>query len=543
MADKVSVFRSSALWAFISSFGTYWRCSLLGRFFAAWKRSWEFSRTRVITRRVLGADMTSSVNSIYYRVYFAAARALSRLGASLSAAARASLIGRLWNARWLQSGAVWRFLFGHTMRRFIVAVFALYLPIDWVLRDLLPIAALASAWDEAFLAFGLIYAVFQRMCAPESEKPHVTPLDTPILAFCGLGLLLMVLTEESMSIAFAGYRAVVQYMLWFFILTRIMREDGDADTFVFTLTAIGVLTALHGIFQYIVGVEIPASWTTHTEVGVRTRIFSIIGSPNIMGSFMVMTAPLAASYAYRAKSLVGRAAAWCAVGVIALACLLTLSRGAWLAFAVMVATFAWLRDKRLFAIIALALGFAVMIPDVVNRITFLFTEDFAYASKFGGRAGRARDGMRLLQSANEMLGYGLGRFGGAIAMQNQTNPNISYFYMDNYYLKTLIEMGYIGLAGYVILIASTIFIGLRAAYRTKGTRWSAVSCALLAGMLGVLTHCFTENIFEVPYMNAYFWGMAAVLVWMGFLWKPETASKPGVFNPNSSQRKRKRRAR
>ena len=542
MADKLSVLRSSALWGFINSFGTYWRHSLLGRFFAAWRRAWESSRTRVITHRALGAGMTASESSIYYRAYFAAARALSRLGAALSHAARASLLGRLWNAPWLQGGVIWRFLFGHTMRRFIVAAFALYLPIDWMLRDLLPIAAAASVWDEAFLAFGFAYAVFQRMCAPESEKPRVTPLDTPILAFCGLGLLLMVLTAESMSIAVAGYRAVVQYMLWFFVLTRIIREDGDVDTFVLVMTAIGVVTALHGIFQYIVGVEIPESWTTHTEVGVRTRVFSIIGSPNIMGSFMVMTAPLAASYAYRAKTLAGRATAWCAVGAIGLACLLTFSRGAWMGFAVMVAAFAWLRDKRLFALIALALGFAVMIPDVVNRITFLFTEDFAYASKFGGRAGRARDGLRLLRSANEMLGYGLGRFGGAVAMQNQTNPDITYFYMDNYYLKTLVEMGYIGLAGYVVLLAATIFTGLRAVYRTKGTQWSAVTCALLAGMAGVLTHCFTENIFEVPYMNAYFWGMAAVLVWLGFLRKPETASKPGVFNPNSSRRKRRRRS-
>ncbi len=542
MVDKASVLRSSALWAFISSFGTYWRRSLLGRFFAVWKRSWEFSRTRVITHRVLGADMTASKSSIYYRVYFAAARALSRLGAAFSSAARASLIGRLWNAPWMQSGVIWRFLFGHTMRRFIVAVFALYLPIDWVLRELLPIAAVASVWDEAFLAFGFAYAVFQRMCAPEDEKPRVTPLDTPILAFCGLGLLLMVLTAESMSIAVAGYRAVVQYMLWFFVLTRIIREDEDVDTFVLILTAIGVATALHGIFQYIVGVEIPETWTAQAEAGVRTRVFSIIGSPNIMGSFMVMTAPLAASYAYRAKTTAGRVTAWCAVGAVGLACLLTFSRGAWMGFAVMVAAFAWLRDKRLFALIALALGFAVMIPDVVNRITFLFTEDFAYATKFGGREGRARDGMRLLQSANEMLGYGLGRFGGAVAMQNQTNPDIAYFYMDNYYLKTLIEMGYIGLAGYVVLLIATIFTGLRAVYRTKGTKWSAVTCALLAGMVGVLTHCFTENIFEVPYMNAYFWGMAAVLVWLGFLWKPATASKPGVFNPNSSQRKRSRRS-
>lgn len=525
MNGKVSVLRSSVLWRTLLAVGSFFKYSLIGRFFGAFRLAWTGSRTQTVTDAVLGSDRSMSENSVYARVYGAAARLVSRIGARVRPAAEASLIRRVWNAAWLRDSAIWTLLFGRTMRRFVVVVFALYLPIDWVLRDLLPLASIATVWDEAFLAFGFAYAVFQRMCAPESEKPRVTPLDTLLLAFCGLGLMLMFVTARNMSIAIAGYRAVVQYMLWFFILTRIMREDGDADAFVLALTLIGVVTALHGIAQYILGVEIPSHWVSQAEAGVRTRVFSIFGSPNIMGSFMIMTAPLAASYAYRAKTLGRQAVAWGAVGVIGLSCLLTFSRGAWMGFAVMVAAFAWLKDKRLFALIALAAGFAVMVPDVVNRITFLFTDEFAHATKYGGREGRARDGLLLLRTANEMLGYGLGRFGGAVAMQNQTNPDIAYFYMDNYYLKTLVEMGYIGLGGYIVLLVGTFFTGLRAVYRTKNSKWSAVSCALLAGMVGVLTHCFTENIFEVPYMNAYFWGMAAVLVWLGFLRKGDAAGE------------------
>ena len=130
--------------------------------------------------------------------------------------------------------------------------------------------------------------------------------------------------------------------------------------------------------------------------------------------------------------------------------------------------------------------------------------------------------MRLLETVDPMFGYGLGRFGGAVAMQNQVNRHLSYFYLDNYYMKTLIEMGYLGLGGYIVLLVGTIWVGLRAVYRTKNTEFSAVACALLAGMVGVLVHCYTENIFEVPYMNAYFWGMAAVLVWLGFIRKGNT---------------------
>ena len=32
----------------------------------------------------------------------------------------------------------------------------------------------------------------------------------------------------------------------------------------------------------------------------------------------------------------------------------------------------------------------------------------------------------------------------------------------------------------------------------------------------MLVHCYFENIFEEPYMMAYFWMMAAMLVYLGF---------------------------
>lgn len=33
------------------------------------------------------------------------------------------------------------------------------------------------------------------------------------------------------------------------------------------------IMALHGVFQYIVGVEMPAGWVDQNEAGVRTRVF------------------------------------------------------------------------------------------------------------------------------------------------------------------------------------------------------------------------------------------------------------------------------
>ena len=40
---------------------------------------------------------------------------------------------------------------------------------------------------------------------------------------------------------------------------------------------------------------------------------------------------------------------------------------------------------------------------------------------------------------------------------------------------------------------------------------------MFCGLLGVLVHCFFENIFEEPYMMVYFWAIAAMIVYFGFL--------------------------
>ena len=52
---------------------------------------------------------------------------------------------------------------------------------------------------------------------------------------------------------------------------------------------------------------------------------------------------------------------------------------------------------------------------------------------------------------------------------------------------------------------------------TKGDRTRVLAVSMFAGMCGVLVHCYFENIFEVPYMMAYFWSMAAAVMYLGYL--------------------------
>ena len=129
----------------------------------------------------------------------------------------------------------------------------------------------------------------------------------------------------------------------------------------------------------------------------------------------------------------------------------------------------------------------------------------------------------LLEQRGKLTGVGLGMFGGAVAMQNQVIDHQDYFYVDNYYLKLMIEMGYTGLAAFVLTVLGFLANACRALYRTAQQKKQGLSrlyplCAgIFAGLCGVLVHCGFENIFEEPYMMAYFWSLAGLLMWAGFL--------------------------
>ncbi|MBR2521486.1 MAG: O-antigen ligase family protein [Oscillospiraceae bacterium] len=489
-----------------------------------------FSRSRLwaMLSGLLGSDGRWTGASLLRRFLDSVNAALWRLGRLLLPVWNGCLPVRVLRAirrsAAVRGSVVLGEVFCPGLRTTIIYLFALYLPIDWALRDVVSWSAAASVWDEAFLFLTALYTICDRMFSSRPRESVTTPLDGAIILFLGVGAALMTVISPRFYIAFQGYRATVQYLLWFFLLVRLFDNRNRVFALYRALIILAVLIALHGIYQFIAAVPIPSHWQTSTEVAVRTRVYSIFGSPNIMGSFMVMFAPMSAALAYSSKQLQFKLAAWACTGVMCFACLFTFSRGAWLGMGVAILIFSVLVDRKLLLLMLIGEACAMCVPDVYNRIAFLFTEQFAEASAAGGRQARWAIGMKLLHEDHPFLGFGLGRYGGAVAMNNKVETRFQYYYLDNYYMRILVEMGYSGLGAYLLMMFSNVFTALRSIFRTfKTDRAAAVMCSgMLSGMAGVLVHCLYENIFEEPYMMAYFWAIAAMTVFFGFLEKNAT---------------------
>ena len=451
----------------------------IAAFFRRIAGAYPDSRFRQFWDRFCAAPLCSAANSGYARLMAALRRFVERLGD----AAANSLIYRICLAVWrpvstfLGGGLIGRACRFFGVRGLLLICLALYLPLDYFVRNYIPIAVIGSVWDECFMLAAIAYILWHTAMKRAPIQPRTTPVDAYLLLFIGVGFFLMCAVSPDMGIAIDGYRAVVQYLFWFFIVTRLIEDDRDFAIFYGTLVVMALVVAAHGIYQYIVAAPMPASWVSQTEESVRTRVYSITGSPNIMGSLLVLFAPLVAGIAYYSKKMWVKVLAICATGMMCLCCIFTFSKGAWGGLAVAVIVFAIFLDRR------------------------------------------------LLRHSDPLLGFGLGRFGGAVAMQNKVieeTDTFSYFYMDNYYLKTLVEMGYIGLFFFILLLIGMALWCLRSIGRTGYTqtdRTRVLAVSMFAGMCGVLLHCYFENIFEVPYMMAYFWSMAAAVLYLGYFRK------------------------
>ena len=380
----------------------------------------------------------------------------------------------------------------------------LYAGLDWLFRQG-GLSFMQGIWDE-LLFIGIIGLWILRM-AVNHWQPRRSGMLLPCALYFSIMLFLLMVNSPDNRVALEGMRVMVQYVLWFFVAYHLLRSRNQARSLVDVFLLLAVVVAMIGITQYVIGVEMPSEWIDRAEQGVKTRVFSIIGSPNILGSLMVYypwPMPCITAVNSGLKSLC-RAFGRC------LCLVFTFSRGAWLAVILVALLLGLWVDKRVLILMVLvALLTPTLMPSVYHRISYMLSPEYMISSERGGRLGRWDQCVKHWQTS-PAVGVGLGRFGGAVAARNYPE---SSFYADSWYLKVGTETGWVGLGATLLLI----LIGLRRARSslnaTDDNYLKIMGLGIVAGLVGVLAHNCVENVFEVPMMASYFWfflGLVAAL--------------------------------
>lgn len=510
--------RTSLLWRLFAALAALYHRTFLPRMFAAIHRAFAESLPGRALRRLLGGQPAVE-RSAYRRLMDRGNAWLCGIGAHVVPVLEDSLAYRIYRRVMaaLRNSLLLGWLFAGGMTGFLLFLFSSYAIVDYLLRDVLQLAAIASVWDELLMLLSLVWVIHRRVDTRRPLSSTANGIGLWIAFYLTVGVLLLMTVRPAPTVNFTGFRASMEYLAVFYLVTHLIRDERDFREMYLTMVIIATVLALHGIWQFIIGVPIPASWTDAAEGAVRTRVYSIFSNPNIMGAYMILFAPMTIGLAYACERPSQKVLFWLCGLAMCAGCLFTMSRGAWLALAIAAVLFALLIDRRLLALMLVCGAVACTLPFVRSRIGYLFTPQFADSNARGGRAKRWATAIGYLKATDPVFGMGYGMYGGAVAVQNPVLPWVEYMYVDNYYVKILTENGIVGVTAFGMMLLGLVGNGLRACVRTAKTRWSPLCAGMLCGLIGVLIHSVFESIWEEPYMMALFFAVAAMLAWAGLL--------------------------
>ncbi|NLM11203.1 MAG: O-antigen polymerase [Clostridiaceae bacterium] len=394
----------------------------------------------------------------------------------------------------------------------IVALFTVF---EFVLRTLIGHPLISSIWDEVALLFCFGIWIYKWLRYRNQTPYRVSPLDISLISFMAVCVLLLFIAAPDFSIGVEGLRVVIQYMFWFFVVTQLLKTPDGVKRIINIVLLTALLVSLYGIYQFIVGVEIPANWVDQAEGAVRTRSFSIFTSPNMLAGYLSLLIPVSVGMFFAERNRARKTYYGAVTLCMGLSLLFTLSRSGWIFCFCAMLFYVWMKNRKLIVPMLLCMGAlfilsVIFMPSVANRILYLFSPAYYASSSAGGRIYRAVKGFELF-SQYPLFGMGLGQFGGSVALSHKLNNTFS---MDNYYIKTAVEMGLVGLVALLVLLYNTFIHCYRALSKITDPEQKNWATGILSGLVCVILYNLTENMLEIPLLSSYFWMFAGIIMFL-----------------------------
>jgi len=285
------------------------------------------------------------------------------------------------------------------------------------------------------------------------------------------------------------------------------------------LASIGILqfatgVDIAGLYDHLPGVSFNLPVQFIEQRSHFRRVQGTAAHPIEFGVVLAMVLPLAVHYALhdrRHRPLVR----WLPVALIGVAIPMSISRSAILGLAVggvvLLAGWSWRRRARAVVVAAVAVvGMRFLVPGLIGTIV----GGFLHASTDPSVVHREQDLQTVSRFVSEypILGRGVGTY----IPQEFVTAGVPLPSLDNQYYGTLVEMGYVGLAALLALLATMFITPLRARARAADPETAHLGMALASASAVAIASFFTFDLFS--------FSMATGLVFLllgstGALWR------------------------
>ena len=246
----------------------------------------------------------------------------------------------------------------------------------------------------------------------------------------------------------------VAFMSVFFQLSCCVRSEKWLTKCLTALIVSGLITAFYGIIQYVLGNTMTSAWIdANLFEGIDGRATSTLENPNMFGEYLIMIMPIACSM-WMAGIGVRRKNSFCAFACMAMALILTWSRGAWLGFLFSFAALLLIWNRRsiwifLCGIAALPIASVVLPSTIVSRFTSIGNLADTSTSY---RLSIWRGAVHMLRDVF-LSGIGVGNAAWKRIYFNYSLVGITRAdHSHNLFLQTAIDLGLPGILVFLILM-------------------------------------------------------------------------------------------
>lgn len=361
---------------------------------------------------------------------------------------------------------------------------------------------------------------------PRRSQFIATRLGLPVFVFMSLAVMTFVagLAHAPLTRLVARHFAeVVLSILLFFIVVNTIRRPDQLARLTRVIILAGFVTAVVGIVLYVlpdslsidllsalgrldypIGPGVLRYIREDPTLPQRATATSI--DPNVLGGLLIMIGALTAPQLFARRPLFSRRLVILFGSTMGVCLLLTFSRGSFVGVGGALLALALLRYRKLGLLLLLAVALIWLLPLTQSFVTHFIEglrgEDLATQMRFG----EYRDALTLI-GRYPVLGVG---FAGT--------PDIdTYINVANVYLLMAVEMGLVGLASFLLVVAVLFWEAARTWRRVPRDSelepiWYGYHIALLGALIGgVFDHYFFNLDFH--HSVALFWlfvGLAMV---------------------------------